>query len=336
MLFYKLVWLEGKMESKEIEKETLLKFRKLEWINIKDIRPNEYNPREEISKTEVADIRDSIKEVGGILVPLVVYEENGKYVLLDGERRWRAAKDLAKYDPKYQKVPANIILGPLSENENLLTMFNIHMERKQWSTAAIAEAIGKLLEFNPGLSTRELADKMHVTSTAINEAKQFLRMPENLRRRALEGDLDEYYLILLGRSLRVCERIFPKLIKKYGWQNLAEKFIAKVDNGLIQIARDFNLISKMTKTCIQYDEEALFIKLFERMVKDERFTPADADKVLDDKLGYKVDSLFELACKNFYRSLGSYLRSRSIEKIPASNKKVLKRIQKRLAQFLKQ
>jgi ParB/RepB/Spo0J family partition protein len=133
-------------------------------INVDDIVPNLYNPREKISRREVTEIRDSIKEMGGILVPLVVFEKNGKFVLLDGERRWRAAKELSKYDPKYKEVPANIVSGPLSKNDNIRTMFNIHMERQQWSTSAIAETIGVLFQLNPDMTTKELANITHVVS----------------------------------------------------------------------------------------------------------------------------------------------------------------------------
>lgn len=181
--------------------QPLLNFRKIRKINVDDIEPNPYNPRERISRKEVTDIRDSIQEMGGILVPLVVYEKNGKFVLLDGERRWRAAKELAKTESKYQEAPANVVGGPLSKNDNFRTMFNIHMERKQWSTAAIAEAVGTLFKLNPKMTTKELSRITQAPPSAVREAITFLKMPEGLRKRCLEGDLDEYYLIFLARNL---------------------------------------------------------------------------------------------------------------------------------------
>lgn len=324
------------MEAKEIEGKSFLEFRELQTIDVNDIIPNRYNPREKISRKEVSDIRDSIKEMGGVLVPLVVYKENGKYVLLDGERRWRAAKELAKYDPKYRKVPANVISGPLSKNDNIRTMFNIHMERRQWSTAAIAEAIGTLFKLNPDMTTRELAEATHAPRSAIREALTFLKMPAELRTRCLEEDLDEYYLIFLARNLNVCERLFPHLIKKYGWHNLSRRFIAKVDAGLIERAKDFNLISAMARKCIDYGEEELFVETFERMFEEKGFTPFDADKVVDSKLGYKVDSLFGSFCKNFSTALDSYfetLHKGGLE-IPLRTKELLEEILQKLTKYL--
>ena len=68
----------------------------------------------------------------GILVPLTVYENTkripkSKYVLLDGERRWRCAKELGMLT-----IPANIIDEPEDVTQNILFMFNIHHFRREW------------------------------------------------------------------------------------------------------------------------------------------------------------------------------------------------------------
>jgi ParB/RepB/Spo0J family partition protein len=317
--------------------QPLLNFRRIRKINVDDIEPNPYNPRERISRKEVTDIRESIQEMGGILVPLVVYERNGKFVLLDGERRWRAAKELAKNDPKYQEVPANVVSGPLSKNDNFRTMFNIHMERKQWSTSAIAEAVGTLSKLNPKMTTKELSRITHAPPSAIREAITFLKMPEELRKRCLEGDLDEYYLIFLARNLTACYRAFPEIVAKYGWENLGRTFISKVDSGLIGRARDFNLISSMARKCINYDDKGLFAEVFERMVREKGFTPRDASRYVNIRLGYKVDDLFRSTCKDFLASLESYfetLQKGGIQS-PRQTQEILLEILKALEKYAK-
>jgi len=110
----------------------------MQYIDVNDIEPNPNNPREKISRSEIADLVYSIRSVGGVLVPIVVYydEKRKKYRLLDGERRWRASKELAKQDERFKKIPANIINKPLKGTEHLEVMINIHYKRKQWSTAA--------------------------------------------------------------------------------------------------------------------------------------------------------------------------------------------------------
>lgn len=306
-IFYKR-YFDSKVFSMSQPTEPLLKFeRNLEWIEINKISPNPYNPRETISKEEVSDIRDSIKEIGGILVPLVVMEdETGNYILLDGERRWRAAQELSETDDTYLRVPANIVKGELNKSTNVRVMFNIHMQRKQWSTAAIAESISDILHDEPSISVKELAKQLHVSEATIRLAQHFDRMPTDLKLRSLNEELPEYYLIFLSQNLYSVQRSFPGLIEKYGFDNLSRIFIDKVDNGLIKSADDFRLISKMIKKSINYKEKSLFIDIFDRLVQDEYYTPKNADVDLDEILGSRIDDLFNNFSRKFLKSLNSY------------------------------
>ena len=100
---------------------------KLANIPIEKIRINPHNPRALFDPVPLQILRESIRELG-ILVPLLVYESlrTQDYVILDGERRWRCAKELG-----LPTVPANVIEEP-SAIDNILRMFNIHNVREPW------------------------------------------------------------------------------------------------------------------------------------------------------------------------------------------------------------
>ena len=100
--------------------------KKLLEISPDDIRANEDNPRMIFRENEMAELLDSIAEVG-IQVPATVYEDHG-YVILDGERRWRCAKKL-----NLRTIPCIVHPKP-SPLENLLMMFNIHNVRVDWDS----------------------------------------------------------------------------------------------------------------------------------------------------------------------------------------------------------
>jgi ParB/RepB/Spo0J family partition protein len=119
----------------------------LQEIEVSNISPNPHNPRLIFNPDELNELKGSIFKVG-ILVPLTVYRNTKsfpktEYVLLDGERRWRCAKELG-----HEKVPANVIDEPKDITQNILFMFNIHHFRKEWAlfpTALKLEVIiGKL------------------------------------------------------------------------------------------------------------------------------------------------------------------------------------------------
>jgi ParB/RepB/Spo0J family partition protein len=318
---------------------TLLKFRrKLDYIDVDKISPNENNPREPIARKEISDIRESIRAMGGVLVPIVVYREGERYVLLDGERRWRACEELSKEDPeKYGKIPANIIEKPPTPVQNLQTMFNIHQKRKEWSTSAKAEAIGKLLQLRGSLSVGELSKLTGLDNVSVNDALILLRFPADIRKRCLDGELDEFYPILLGRNLKTLEKIFPSLFKKYSWEDISSSFLKKVDNGFIRRTRDFNKLGQMARTCISYEHEHLFEFIFERMIREERFTPRDAQREVERELGYKLEVSFRNSCTEFLESLKSYFRTRpEISAVPDQTFEVLTKIYETLKDMITQ
>ena len=63
----------------------------LKQLKIEDIVRDEEQPRQEFSKEAINALATSIKE-HGVLQPIVVTKEDGKYKIVAGERRWRASK----------------------------------------------------------------------------------------------------------------------------------------------------------------------------------------------------------------------------------------------------
>src|SRR5580704_15379413 len=103
----------------------------LQEIKPDKIRANPDNPRLVFREDEMQQLMDSIKEVG-IKVPVSLYEDGSKFVLLDGERRWRCPKRL-----NLSAVPA--IVQPKPDRlENILMMFNIHNVRVDWDPMPMA------------------------------------------------------------------------------------------------------------------------------------------------------------------------------------------------------
>jgi len=109
------------------EKEPLVESIGLREIDPKSLEKNPENPRVVFDEEDLAILRESIRE-SGILVPLLVYrrKRDGKFVILDGERRSVSARQL-----ELETVPANVIAEP-SQITNILTIFNIHNVRTQW------------------------------------------------------------------------------------------------------------------------------------------------------------------------------------------------------------
>ncbi len=74
------------MDSKDFDPSNIIK------VDIREVVPNEYNPKKKDTK-EYRDVVSSIR-VNGLKQPIFVREKDGKYVIVDGEQRYTAAKEL--------------------------------------------------------------------------------------------------------------------------------------------------------------------------------------------------------------------------------------------------
>src|SRR5687768_16630725 len=103
----------------------------LQQIDPDRIDPNPENLRLIFREGDLRVLRESIHQVG-MKVPVTVYTDGRRFVLIDGERRWRCAKNL-----NLAGVPAIVQPQP-GLLESLLTMFNSHNVRVDWDLMAAA------------------------------------------------------------------------------------------------------------------------------------------------------------------------------------------------------
>lgn len=103
--------------------------------------PNQ--PRKTFPANEMRTLKESVK-LDGIMNPLVVTEEeDGTFLLLDGERRYRVAKEL-----DLKEVPVRVD-KPLSPKERLVRQFSLQEQHAKWSPIEKANAlveIAKLMD----------------------------------------------------------------------------------------------------------------------------------------------------------------------------------------------
>lgn len=112
----------------------------MEYLEINKVIPDPNQPRKAFPADEMRSLKESIKR-RGIKVPLSVEKyEGGKYILEDGERRWRAAKDLG-----LKKVPV-VISEAKSPTDRLIMQFEIQEQHAGWTPVEKAAALNKLAE----------------------------------------------------------------------------------------------------------------------------------------------------------------------------------------------
>jgi ParB/RepB/Spo0J family partition protein len=238
---------------------------KFKTVPTESILPNPRgNPRKNIRQRDIDRLAESIVACGGILVPLVVYNgpTEDTYYLLDGERRLIAAKKLA-----LKKVPVNILPKALPDDENLATMFTIHMARVPWNTMARAIALNEYLKMRPELEDNKklLRQITGMSSYEINNATLIRMFSKETQLRAVYPEkpngLAPSYLIELARVIKRAEEL--KLSEEKDRSRVIEPLLSKI-GGVIYDPYQFKdlrtILEKTTKT------EAL--EIFRKLVKD--------------------------------------------------------------------
>jgi ParB/RepB/Spo0J family partition protein len=220
-------------------------------VTPEDIGANPHNPRLYFNDEKLDQLRTSLQEKG-VLVPLIVYEDPekpGHYVLMDGERRWRSARDLG-----FDEVPVQVIPAP-NPVENIVQMFNIHSVREEWSLVAIALALRELMEMTGEDREGRLATMTGLTRSAVRRSKRLLLLPaEELDRLQAEAHLDraeqvhtvDLYLEI-ERADSVLRRSLPEIEERYPRAKIIRQFARKREEGSLTNVTEFRAVSKLAE-----------------------------------------------------------------------------------------
>lgn len=279
--------------------------RPLRYIAPDRIIPNPENPRLVFRQAEMDSLLLSIDR-HGVQVPITVYEnEDGNFVLLDGERRWRCARKL-----NLKTIPALIQDEP-SELDNLVLMYNIHALREQWdyfTTATKLERVVELYGAENGHPPNEiqLSELTGLTRGAIRRCQLLIDLPEEYKS-LLRAELDkpkqmqkfsEDFFIEMERSLKTVVNRLPEYGDKL--PAIRSTLIDKFRNGTISAVTDFRQLSKIA-TAIQglgiqeRDARRELNKVFDPNSKSsirDAFASAVQFEYRERQVGRSVDSVF--------------------------------------------
>ena len=146
------------------------------WLPAEDIAPNPVQPRKLFDEKALEELSESIKSYG-ILNPLTVRCRGGKYELVAGERRLRAAR-LAGLE----EVPC-ILLDVNMEDASLIALIE-NLQRRDLDYIEEAVGLSRLIRMF-GMSQEEAAKRIGKSQSAVANKLRLLKLPrdvlENLR-----------------------------------------------------------------------------------------------------------------------------------------------------------
>lgn len=276
----------------------------LRQIPVDLIDRNPDNPRIVFRSSDLDELQESIR-IHGIQVPISVYREAGRYVLIDGERRWRCSLKL-----NLKEVPALIQPkpGPL---ENLLLMFNIHALREQWDLLTIALKLSDIIalmkeELKRAPTEAEISNRTGLNRAIIRRCKLLIGLPQRykdqilneLRKPKAQQKYTEDLFIEMERALTTVQRSTPEVIPDR--DAVRRVLLKKFSKGIINNRVLFRAVGKIARAEKVGVKRALAIRELRKLFSDNNYKIEQAysnsvgEAYVERDLGTKIEGLLSL------------------------------------------
>ena len=167
-----LIGAEMEPETNENSKNSVIS------VAIDDISGNPDQPRKTFDQLSLKELAASISEKG-IIQPIIAEKKDGKYIIIAGERRYRASKIAG-----LTEVP--VILKDFTENEKLEIALIENIQREDLNPIEEALAYHELME-KANLTQEEVAVKVGKNRSTVANSLRLLKLPENIRTTIAKG-----------------------------------------------------------------------------------------------------------------------------------------------------
>lgn len=159
-------------------------------VRLSEVEPNPAQPRKSFENEPLEALAESISQ-HGIIQPIVVRPKDGMYMIVTGERRWRAARMAG-----LSEIPVIIIEADDRKAAELALVENI--QRKDLNPVEEARAYADLIE-EYSYTQEEIAKKVGRSRSSITNSLRLLDLPDTVLDKLAAGELSEGHAkVLLG------------------------------------------------------------------------------------------------------------------------------------------
>jgi ParB family transcriptional regulator, chromosome partitioning protein len=255
-------------------------------IDIDLIEPNPEQPRTRFAESNLEELAQSIR-VNGVVQPIVVRKFGGRYQIVAGERRWRAAQ-LAEL----RKIPA--VIKAVSDDKLLEIALVENIQRQELNPIEEARAYRKLIDA-VGLKQEMVAERVGKERSVIATSMRLLKLPGEIMSAIENGQLSAGH----GRALLMTDD--PKVQKvvansaiDLGWSvREAEKAVKRLVTRTPQTS-----VNKGVNKSIDANVKAAETKLIRRLSTKVKIVPGKKGTGGKIEIEYygpdDLDRIFEL------------------------------------------
>lgn len=175
-------------------------------IPLENIVPNPHQPRKDFDNEMLEELAASIKEKG-LLTPITVHALNDHYVLIAGERRWRAAKRVG-----LKKIPGYVV-EPKSDSDMMEMALIENIQRENLNSIEEAEGYA-FLNSRFGLQQEKIAQAVGKKRVTISNALRLLNLPSEIKESLRQGEITAGHgrAILMTKTTRGRLKLWKSII----------------------------------------------------------------------------------------------------------------------------
>jgi ParB family transcriptional regulator, chromosome partitioning protein len=190
------------------------------------IEPNPHQPRQHFEEESLIELAASIREIGVLQPILVRAVSDGRYQLIAGERRWRAARRAGR-----DTIPAIVrVTDELASVEQALVE-NLH--RQDLSPLEEAAAYQQLIE-DFELTHEQIASRVGKSRQAVTNTLRLMQLPASVQHLLADGRLSAGHArALLGTPDRSKQEQLAKQAVAEGW---SVRRVEELVRGLTEVA----------------------------------------------------------------------------------------------------
>jgi ParB family chromosome partitioning protein len=268
-----------KRDLYKLADESLLEDARLLELNIKDIVVKD-QVRTKFNDASIKELAANIK-TNGLIQPLVVHEENGKYVLICGERRFRAMSTLTE-----MKTCPCFVLEDKSPQELMAIQFSENSSREALHYIDKADGILNYQKATKA-SERKITAALGISKSEVHRSLLIAKMSKKIKEAAKAHNIEKYVLLEFDALEAGTEKT-----------SIARKIYKGEITKRAQLKRVINAGSKVKKRAAPRKKPVLpagfsanaFLKAMETQSKDMDAETAKALKALVEKTKQAVEN----------------------------------------------
>lgn len=198
------------------------KISELRELPLTSVHADPDQPRRHFEKEALEELAQSIRE-HGVLQPIIVTTDDDGYMIVAGERRFRAATMAG-----LKKIPA--LVRTMTNQHKLEVSLIENLQRRDLNAIETATAYLKLRDqFN--LSQDEIGKRVNKSPSAVNNTMRLLRLPKSAQTAIAEGKLTEGQARpLAGQDEAFIEEILPRIIAEEWSSRKVEQYMVNIKN----------------------------------------------------------------------------------------------------------